>query len=395
MRFFNNHRPRANDLPARRIASMLVAAFGLTLGGCAGSPKAKVPTVSFAFSGDLAGQNACRDAKVGFPIFRQVLNKRPDFFVALGDMIYADNDCLAKGLFGNAQVPRAAGLARDPEDFRAHWDYVRADPAFAELLNAIPYFAVWDDHEVRNDFGPATTDEGIITSSRSVFNALYPTGTDILYFSRQFNEQLELFFLDTRSYRDANALPDLAGKAKTMLGESQKRWLIDSVVASRAKWKVIVTSVPLSIPTGWPPDGPRDGWANFGGPTGYETELAEILSAFARSKVRNLVFISADVHFATGFRYQPFAAYPDFHFHEFVTGPLNAGLFPSRDVDASFRPERLFFHGPDQAQGKLSFEEALRWFNFGLIEIESDGPMRFELIDGYGDTQAQLTLKPD
>jgi len=395
MRQFSNYLPCVTDMGARKLATAILAACSLALGACTGARVSQDTPVSFAFSGDLAGQNVCRDTAQGFPIFRHISARRPDFFVALGDMIYADNDCLARGRYGNEQVPREAGLARNSDEFRAHWDYVRADPAFGELLRSIPYFAVWDDHEVRNDFAPTTTDEAVIFASRSVFNALHPNGTDALYFRKQFTGQLELFFLDTRSYRDANALPDIAMDPKTMLGEAQRRWLIDSVIASPARWKVIVSSVPLSIPTGWPPDGPRDGWADFGGQTGFERELAEILDAFARSDVRNLVFITADVHFATGFRYQPFANHPDFHFHEFVTGPLNAGLFPNRDVDDSLNPERLFFHGPESESSELTYYDAVRWFNFGLIRIDRKGVMHFELVDGYGDTQERQTLRPN
>jgi hypothetical protein len=37
------------------------------------------------------------------------------------------------------------------------------------------------------------------------------------------------------------------------------------------------------------------------------------------------VFVTTDVHFATGFCHAPF---PDLSFPEFVSGPLHAGLFP-------------------------------------------------------------------
>ncbi len=357
-------------------------------------PTEPVPTklIRFAFGGDLAGQNVCRDASLGFPVFRQVLRKRPDFFVALGDMIYADHGCSSPGLYGNLQIPRDTGLATNADDFRAHWDYVREDPAFAELLRNIPYYAVWDDHEVRNDFGPGDVDQGLIAASRSVFGSLYSHGEDVLYYRRSFGEQLELFFLDTRSYRDANARSDLPDNPKSMLGEKQKQWLVDSITDSGATWKVIVSSVPLSIPTGWPAERGRDGWANFDQQTGFERELTDVLVTFANHDVRNLVFVTADVHFATGFRYYPFPNYPDFTFHEFVTGPLNAGLFPNREVDDSLNPERLFFYGPDATQ--MPYEEALRWFNFGVINIGETGSLHFELVDGYGDTQAQLNLRP-
>lgn len=56
----------------------------------------------------------------------------------------------------------------------------------------------------------------------------------------------------------------------------QLAWLYESLLDSTALWKIIVTSVPLSIPTGTGDDA-RDGWANFEGDTGYEIEVCDYL----------------------------------------------------------------------------------------------------------------------
>ncbi len=364
------------------------------------APPATDQAVRFAFGGDLAGQNVCRDLDQGFPIFHQVLARRPDFFVALGDMIYADDVCTAIGRYGNQQVPRATGIASDEREFLAHWDYVRADPGFAELLRSLPYYAVWDDHEVQNDFSPGKSGretemrDDLIAQSRTVFERLHETGPGVLYFRKEFGQHLEVFFLDTRSYRDAKTEHDTIADPKTMLGAQQREWLQRSVVASIATWKVIVSSVPLAIPTGWPPEGGRDGWADYGGSTGYEQELLGMLRYFAERDVNNLVVISADVHFASGFRYRPFAGFPDFILHEFVTGPLQAGLFPSTQLDESLGPERLFYYAPESVDAVSNFESAVGWFNFGLLTIATTGQLEFELVDGYGEQRARLTIQP-
>lgn len=393
----HSHVSGGNTAPGRGLFATLFTAFVLTmaLAGCSSQPASPAQSLSFAFGGDVAGQNVCRDATLGFPVFRQIQKRRPDFFVALGDMIYADQLCESVGLYGNAQIPRETGLATSPEEFSSHWQYVRADPGFYELLQNTPYFAVWDDHEVQNDFGPRTADESIIAASKSAFASLHGRGKDVLYYQQRFGDQLELFFLDTRSYRDANLAADLPDAPKTMLGAQQKAWLTESVSNSSATWKVIVTSVPLSIPTGWPPEHGRDGWANFDQDTGFERELLEILREFASRNIRNLIFITADVHFATAFRYRPFDAYPDFSFHEFVVGPLNAGLFPGRDVDDTLKPERLFFYGPESGVTDLRYAEALQWFNFGLIRIDEAQQLAFQLVDAHGETRAQLTVSPN
>lgn len=386
-------------LKARSCSSLIACGLAAVIASaCAVTPTSPVEQetsgLRFAFGGDLAGQNVCRDLALGFPIFGHIKKKQPDFFIALGDMIYADDVCEATGRYGNAQVPRNIGVATTDEEFARHWQYVREDPGFTSLLKDVPYYAVWDDHEVRNDFGPASANKEIIAASRSAFAAVHGTNDGALYYRQGFGELLEVFFLDTRSYRDANAAPDLPEKPKSMLGNQQKSWLIENVSNSGATWKIIVTSVPLSIPTGWPPEGARDGWADFDSDSGFEQELLEILAAFANNDVGNLVFVTADVHFATGFRYRPFTRHPEFSFHEFVVGPLNAGLFPNLDFDKTLNPERLFFYGPDPEATELSYAEALRWFNFGLIKISSAGQLDFELVDGLGESRYQQAIMP-
>jgi phosphodiesterase/alkaline phosphatase D-like protein len=45
-----------------------------------------------------------------------------------------------------------------------------------------------------------------------------------------------------------------------MLGAAQRQGLLDAVPASTATWRVVVTSVPLGVPTGRAER--RDGWSN-------------------------------------------------------------------------------------------------------------------------------------
>ena len=67
---------------------------------------------------------------------------------------------------------------------------------------------------------------------------------------------------------------------------------------------------------------------DHGPPRGRELELADILSFIRNAKrIRNTVWITADVHHAAAYHYDPNkAAFQDFEpFWEFVAGPLNAG----------------------------------------------------------------------
>ena len=354
--------------------------------------------VRLAFGGDVGGQNVCRDARDGFPIAQTIRAWRPDVFVGLGDMIYADDVCTATGRYGNAQVPSGLGRAADLADFFGHWRYTRADAALQRLLASTNYVGIWDDHEIVNDSGPLTAGP-LLPLALQAFLAYTPISIasetpNRIYRRLRYGRNLELFVLDTRQYRDANFAVDDPRAPKTMLGREQLTWLKARLAASDAVWKVVVSSVPMSIPTGFPPTNGRDGWANFDQQTGYEHELVDLLRFLERQDVRNLVFLTTDVHFASGFRYTPFAESPAFRVHELVTGPMNAGIFPNPSFDTTLRPERLFLYAPPSADAVTSWEEAKRWFNFGALAIARDGTLTAQVVNTAGEAVATLPLSP-
>jgi alkaline phosphatase D len=371
------------------------------------APKASdAEDIRLAFGGDVAGQNVCRDANEGFPIMDTIRRAKPDLFVGLGDMIYADNACDPVGRYGNQQVPGGFGPAVDLPSFWAHWRYSRADTASQRLLASTGYVGVWDDHEVVNDFGPLSDTRSTPPYTPGVH--LLPIGLDAfldytpiavaqntpkrLYRSLRWGKQVELFVLDTRQYRDANIASDSPDRPKTMLGREQLTWLKDSLAASDATWKVIVSSVPMSIPTGFPPTNGRDGWANFDQTTGFEQELLDILGFMERSGIRNTIWITTDVHFAEAFRYRPFPSNPSFVVYELATGPLNAGIFPIRDFDSTLNPEVLTFYGPPTAEAVTTWTEAKHWLNFGTLDFARNGTLTAGIVNTAGETKFSITL---
>jgi len=364
----------------------------------------KASPVSFAWGGDLAGQNVCRDTARGFPAFDVINQSQWDFFIGLGDMIYADGICGATGRFGNQQVAGNFTQSADLKNYWAHWSYNKADPAFQTLLQETPYIAVWDDHEVVNDFGPLhdtrstppyTPGEHLLPIGLKAFLDYNPIAVSAetpkrLYRTIRWGKHVELFVLDTRQYRDANFALDNAKAPKTMLGREQMTWLKEKLAASDATWKIIVSSVPLSIPTGFPPEGGRDGWANFDQTTGFEYELLDILRFMQQKGIKNNVWLTTDVHFSEGFRYTPFADAPDFKVYEFVSGPLNAGLFPSEDFDDSLHPTRLFFHGQSTV---ANYAEALEFLTFGSVEVSKEGAMTVKVVNANGAIVAEQFIE--
>jgi alkaline phosphatase D len=369
-------------------------------------PEGAGAPVRLAFGGDVAGQNVCRDANEGFPIMDTIRAWRPDVFIGLGDMIYADNACAHRGMYGNVQRAGSFGPATDLAGFWAHWRYNRADPASKRLLGSTSYVGVWDDHEVLNDFGPLT-DIGpsppypagvhMLPIGRRAFLDYTPVASaPRLYRSFRWGRHLELFVLDTRSFRDANSAQDSAADPKTMLGAEQLEWLKEGLAANAdATWKVIVSSVPMSIPTGFPATNGRDGWANGDQSTGFENELLDILDFMADKGIDKPVWLTTDVHFAEAFSYVPFAAkHPNFVVHEIATGPLNSGIFPipASANDQTLNPQILF--GPAPAATVASWDAAKGSFNFGTLEVDAAGNLKVQIVNTAGQPRFSLTLSP-
>lgn len=330
-------------------------------------PVASVP-VTFAWSGDLGGLERCRQGEAGYPIFDTIRNQRPDFFILLGDTIYADHPCLSP-----PNEPGSNFIATTLEEYRAKHRYQRAAPALRRFLESVPVYVIWDDHEVKNNFaGPF---EPHMAAGRQAFREYWPIHTDAsdphrLYRTIRYGADLEMFLLDTRQYRSRNSEVD--GPAKTMLGAAQLRWLLDSLAASTATWKVIVTSVPLSVPKAGGVAVPgNDGWAGGTDGTGFEYERQILVDTILEKRLSNVVFLAGDVHWVQANVYDPNQdGTPDFH--EFISGPLSAKAGRLTPASPVLHPRTLINEGG--------------YDNFGLVRV-TKVEFAVSIIDGAGNTR--------
>jgi alkaline phosphatase D len=213
--------------------------------------------VSFCFSGDT------RESYQPFTVMDAIRAQRPDFFLHLGDTIYADR----------------GGSAHRLREFWAKYRANRADAWSQICLAETSIYVIWDDHEVEDDYLPGNP---LASIGRRAFLDYWPVRRhpdepERIYRSFRWGQALELFLLDVRQYRDR--------KRGTMLGQAQKEWLLEQVARSQAIFKFIATAVPMV-------GGGRDRW------DGYPNERAEILRYIKEKKIGGVVFLSADLHCA-------------------------------------------------------------------------------------------------
>ncbi len=275
----------------------------------------------FAASGDVRGDLA------PYPSIANAPSRDLDFFVNVGDTVYAD-----------FPSPALLKQAQSIEEFRLKHNEVnsthRGLNTLAALRAATVSFATLDDHEVLNNFAggaPASSsryfaeNSGLINETRlyragiDAFLAYQPVkverygpdadaamaGRPKLYRYRTFGADAALFVLDMRSFRD-EPLPRVTtldnaesiarfeqasfDESRTVLGREQMADLQRDLLDAQQEgitWKFIVVPDPIQYLdlTAAP-----DRWQ------GYAAERTALLRFITEQGIANVVFITADIH---------------------------------------------------------------------------------------------------
>jgi alkaline phosphatase D len=199
----------------------------------------------------------------------------------------------------------------------------------------------------------------------------------LIYRSIPYGPLVEVFALDMRSHRGPNNenMQQTATAETEFLGSRQVRWLADALAKSKATWKIIAADMPLGIVVAHQ-EGRHEAVANGddGAARGREIEIAGLLSTLKTRGVRNVVWVTADVHYCAAHYFDPErAASKDFDpFWEFVAGPAHAGTFAPGVIDHTFGPEVKFTGTPANLPPNRPPDAGLQFF--GLLE--ADPPTR-------------------
>ena len=349
-------------------------AWSVPVTGTFRTPAAVHADVTLAWSADTVGQGWGINLEWGgLRLYETMRRARPDVFIHVGDTIYADQPLLPEvrlddgTIWRNVVTPAKSKVAESLEEFRGNHLYNLTDENVRRLNAEVPVVALWDDHEVLDNWYPTEilpekdrhVEKRVAVLAVRAKQAFYehfpiratPLETRRVYRSIPYGPSVEIFALDMRTYRAANSpnrQPAL-GPDAALLGEAQRAWLKSALRASRATWKVIASDLPLGLVVA---DGPTDFEAvsngDAGAPLGRELEIADLLAFLKRERVRNVVWVTGDVHYAAAHHYDPARArFADFDpFWEFVAGPLHAGTFGPNALDPTFGPEVRFLGIP-------------------------------------------------
>ena len=298
----------------------------------------KNETIRFGLSGDQDARPVPGGSTPywnNFEVWTQIQKQKNDFNVLLGDTIYSDSEVPGYGLSDVATTVAMKWAAYQINLAMKPWAKTRGSTA---------YYAHWDDHEFINDFSPSADNFPLSVGTVNIDgNELYDRGVEAftdynpvtyssangIYRSARWGKNLEIFFLDTRSFRSTLANyngncdnppgsgnPDLAPTApastrslfaplvpqfnnpppqscldaindpnRTYLGRPQMEKFKQAIAKSSATFKVIFNELPIQQQY----SNPYDRWE------GYAAERTEILN-FLHDNVKNVVFLSTDEH---------------------------------------------------------------------------------------------------
>jgi alkaline phosphatase D len=361
-----------------------------TAGTFTTAPAAARPRdVTVAWTADTVGQGWGIDPDMGgMRLYEAMRHAGADVFVHTGDTIYADAPLPSEVTLDDGRVwrnlvtPEKSKVAETLDEFRGNHRYNLLDEHVRRFNASLSQFVIWDDHEVLNNWYPTEILESTaLHAERSVallaarakrafqeytpmrFNASDP---ERIYRACRFGPLVDIIGFDMRSYRGDNSTNRQAteSEASAIFGAPQVAWLKQRLLASTATWKIIASDMPIGLVV---PDGSGfDAVANgdHGPPLGRELELAGLLRFIRDRRIRNVVFVTGDVHYCAAHWYDPSrAAFTDFHpFWEFVAGPAHAGTFGPAALDGTFGPQVKFIGIPRGMKPNRPPSEGFQFF---------------------------------
>ena len=234
----------------------------------------------------------------------------PDFTVALGSCSYINEpvyDRPGAGYGGEYEIfesihARAPELMiwlgdntylREPDWYTRtgyfhRYTHTRSTPEMRALLASTHHYATWDDH----DYGPNNSDRTWVQKdlAKEAFDLFWGNLTSGLPGSgagitSTFRYQdTDFFLLDNRSFRTPN--DQRRADNKTVLGEAQLEWLIESLIFSDSPWKMVgIGGQVLNTHRG------GETYANLA-----PDELAYLLRRIEEENISGVVFLSGDRH---------------------------------------------------------------------------------------------------
>lgn len=261
-----------------------------------------------------------------FSAYGHMADEAPNLTLFLGDYIYE----YSLGPDHAGQAVRAYGLeeATTLAGYRNRYALHRTDPNLQRLHAVAPCLAVWDDHEIQDDYSgqwsktPGAAPADFLRRRAAGYQAFYEAmpirrtrlgaGLQMPIHRRvRYGRLADFFMLDGRQFRSRQpcsdgpnggkgqivadaACPDRLDRSRTFLGFEQERWLYDALAGTDARWTILGQNLVMAG-LRFGDGGPKtrywtDTW------DGFPAARDRLTEALATYRPANAVVLSGDYH---------------------------------------------------------------------------------------------------
>jgi len=259
--------------------------------------------VTFGASHGFKGNQA-------WPSLSWAADERLDAFFLLGDTVYADD-------------------ADELDEYREYWIEALEQEGMGDLTASTSLVAIWDDHEVANNWLPADLDPGQFEDALEAYREALPqrvgTSGSTVWRAVEWGDTAEVIVIDSRGERTE----------EDYLSAEQMGWLKDRLSTSTARFKLILNSVPITDFSPLIGDALAfDRWS------GYPEDRAEILEFIETQGIQGALWLTGDFHMGTINRVDPVGGYAHDQW-EVMVGTTGSAL---NAVALVAEPDEQFHH---------------------------------------------------
>jgi len=280
---------------------------------------------------------SCNDQNMEQPLWKPIIECKPNVFIWGGDNIYADTDDMSK--------------------MEADYNKIKSNPDYVALSKRTQIIGTWDDHDYgKNDAGSEWSAKAEAQDLFFDFIGMaennYRRKKEGVYYSQLFgslNGSVNVILLDTRYFRSPlkinpeegkRYMPWQKGDGGTILGDVQWEWLAKELENEKPTFTVIVSSIQfLADEHGW------EKWGN------QPDEVEKMYQILKNAKSKNILMLSGDRHLA-----------------EFSVAEVEGLDYPLVDFTTSGMTKTY----PDSPSDPNRYRvgEQVRKLNFGLLKFD-------------------------
>ena len=342
-----------------RTLLLLALVAGAATAFCEDVPNAE-PITRIAFG-------SCNREYKAQPLWQPILACKPEVWIWLGDIIY--------------------GRADDLTDLARRYRSEKEQPEYTALRQQARVLGIWDD----NDYGVSNGGAGNANKQKSQSLLLdfldepaesprrTQAGVYAAYTFGPAGKQVKVILLDGRYHREepARSWARIFGSpapASDILGAQQWAWLEAQLASSTAEINLIGSGVQVIAN-----EHPYEKWDEF------PEARARLLNILAKTKARNVIFLSGDRHLG--------------EISRAVDPRIAAPLYVITSSGMTHHATNGFLHHFEREQNRFRLGRNYVALNFGLLEIDWNATppvvtAQIRGVDNVVAIQEKITLAP-